>query len=164
MEEKELIRKSRNGDMAAFEELLLLHRNKIFAHCLQLTKDESAAEDLTQEACLKALHNLPGFKEHAAFGTWLWRIAHNLCLDYLRKQNHHPTISLEEEKTKAQDVDGSVIQDCLEHLPLKQREVFELFYVQKLSQKEIAKKINVPHGTVRSRLHYAKKKLRKFFS
>jgi len=163
MEEQELIRKIRQGDSQAFTLLIEESRAQILRHCAHLLKDENLAEDVFQEACIKAIEKISSFKEQASFGTWLWRIAHNLCLDYLRKQRQHPETIFEEQKQQAPEgMDPALLQECLEHLTTQQRRVFELFYIQQLSQKEIAQQLSIPYGTVRSRLYYAKKRLRKF--
>lgn len=158
MEESELIRKSLEGDAEAFEALLMPHRGIVLQHCMQVVGNEAAAEDVMQEACVKAFRGLASFRQQAAFGTWLWRIAHNLCLNYLRQKKEG--LPLDEGQVQAKEGDSCLMQECLECLPEKQRGVFEMFYVERLSQKEIAERLGVPCGTVRSRLYYAKKRLR----
>ncbi len=161
MDEHELIRKSLKGDEEAFKALVLPCRQKVMQHCLELVHDQSAAEDLVQESFLHAYQHLDQFKMKAAFSTWVWRIAHNKSLNYLRKQKEVP--HLKEELVEAPLVDPEMAKECLPLLPEKQRLVFEMFYIQQLSQKEIAKVLGIPHGTVRSRIHYAKQRLRHFF-
>ena len=85
--EKELIRRSLQGEEHAFALLVAENRPTIFRHCLSVLKDESLAEDITQETFVHAFNHLASFRMEAKFATWLWRIAHNLSLNYLKK--HH---------------------------------------------------------------------------
>lgn len=162
MEENELIRKSLTGDEEAFTLLLQKYHPTIMGHCLSMLKDPSLAEDMTQEASLKAFQQLHTFRKEAVFGTWFWRIAHNLCLDYMRKKKEMPLQG--EEIASPETLDESLIEEWVEHLPFKHKQVLELYYLKQLSQKEISQKLNIPYGTVRSRIYYAKKRLRKFLS
>ena len=161
--EKEWIKQSREGNEEAFTQLVERYHPKIYQAALSLLKDPSLAQDVAQESFIRAYKNLKQFRENSSFYTWLWRIAHNICIDMMRKQK--PDVVLHEElvSCKATFSDGQV-GDLLEFLPSKHRRVFELFYIEKLSQKEIAQQLDLPYGTVRSRLHYAREKLRKLNS
>jgi len=165
MQEKELIEKCKKGDEEAFSTLMHLHEGKIFQVCLQIIKDEEIAQDLTQEAFVHAFQHLDSFKMHSTFYTWLYRIAKNLSLNLLRKK-HLQEQELKEELTSApvpqeEEELSQRMQEALEQLPLKQRLVFELFDLQKVPQKEIAAQLNISPGTVRSRLFYARRKMRR---
>lgn len=157
MNEKEWIVKCQQGDAEAFNTLVRCYESKVIALCYQFVKEEEIAKDLAQEAFLKAFQNISSFRGQSLFYTWLYRITSNLCTDYLKKkkktflyqENYNPQYSSSEE---------SLLQEFLPHLPRKQREVIEMSL--QFSQKEIARKLNIPYGTVRSRLHYAKKKIR----
>lgn len=164
--EKELIQKSLGGDEAAFAILLGKSRPLIYRHCLSLVHDEESAEDLTQEACLQAFKGLNKFHQQSSFGTWLWRIAHNLSLNYLKKQRGDysfndailpPNLS---EKNEDQEELLSKILEAAEHLSSKHRVVFEMYDLQHIPQKEIAARLGITGSTVRSRLFYARRKIR----
>lgn len=167
MQERELIRLSLEGDEKAFEALVLANREQILHHCISIVHDTAAAEDLTQETFLKAYQHLKDFHQEARFSTWVWRIAHNLSLNYLKKHQplesefkeeilvpeSTPDVRIDEERMKK-------IQNALGVLSSKHRIVFEMYFFQKIPQKQIAAQLGIPHGTVRSRLHYARKKVK----
>src|SRR2546428_13925208 len=90
-----LVRAAQQGDMAAFEELVARHRDKIFARAFSMMRNEEEAIDLSQEAWIKGWQRLRQFQGEASFGTWLTRIVINLCLDQLRKQKRQRTESIE---------------------------------------------------------------------
>ncbi len=85
-EDQKLVRAAQKGDMAAFEELVARHRDKIYARALSMMRNEQEAIDLSQEAWVKGWQRLKQFQGEASFGTWMTRIVINLCLDQLRKQ------------------------------------------------------------------------------
>ena len=86
MTEKELIFKAKKGDQDAFGQLVLAHQNKVFSLCVHLLGSREEAEDMAQEAFLKAWRCLGGFQGESSFATWMHRLTTNLCLDHLRKQ------------------------------------------------------------------------------
>lgn len=166
MEEDSLLDRSLAGEEEAFTELMSQNQVAVFRHCLSVVRDEEIAQDLTQETFLQAYRHLGDFKRKAKFSTWLWKIAHNLSLAYLKKHNHLQELPLKEEivastppppEEDREKIDS--IRAELSTLDEKHRIVFELYHFNRLSQKEIAAQLQIPPGTVRSRLHYAKKKL-----
>lgn len=169
MDDRELVKKSLEGDEETFTTLVLQNRDGVYRHCLSIVHDAEIAEDLTQETFVHAFQHLGSFRMESRFSTWLWRIAHNLSLSYLKR---HPRNELEfkEEALSSpfhaseeiSDERLSHIQEALESLDPKQRIVFELYDLQHISQKQIAQDLGIPHGTVRSRLHYARKAIRRF--
>src|SRR5881275_3356468 len=90
-----LVRAAQGGDMAAFEELIVRHRDKIYARAFSMMRNEEEAVDLSQEAWVKAWQRLKQFHGESSFGTWLTRIVINLCLDALRKQKRQRAESIE---------------------------------------------------------------------
>ncbi len=161
--EEELVRRSQKGDEAAFAELFSLYRPKILQECLKVVREQSLAEDVTQECFIRAYNRLSSFEGRSSFYTWVWRIAHNLAIDMLKKERNFSEIDEEQLPGKTENSDES-LQALVQLLPNKHQRVFHLFYIDKLSQKEIAEKLNLPYGTVRSRLYYARKKLKQFQS
>lgn len=169
MDEKTLIQKSLAGEEKAFEILFSENREAVYRHCLGVVKDEEIAQDLTQETFLHAFQHLSSFQRKARFSTWLWRIAHNLALSYLKKHRHIEQEFLEELLPpnrlleKEAGVDEALmqkIQEGIATLPPKQRIVFKMYVLKHIPQKEIAARLGISHGTVRSRLHYARKKIK----
>ena len=169
MGEKELVERSQRGDESAFNELVGLYRMKIFNHCLGIVKDEEMAQDLTQETFLQAYQHLDTFRGKSRFYTWVYRIAHNLSLNALKKTRHLKESELKEEILAGKEVwdeqlgeaeFDQALQVALQRLPPKQRVVFEMFDVQRIPHKEIAAQLGISPGTVRSRLHYARQQHR----
>src|SRR5678816_847958 len=91
-----LVKAAQKGDMAAFEELVARHRDKIYARAFSMLRNEDDATDLSQEAWVKGWQRLHQFQGDSSFATWMTRIVINLCLDQLRKQKRHRTESIEE--------------------------------------------------------------------
>lgn len=168
MDEKELIKKSLKGEEGAFDVLVRQNRPAIYRHCLGIVKDEEIAEDLTQETFVHAFQHLASFRQEAKFSTWLWRIAHNLSLNYLKK--HHNESEFKEELLPAHLLEKELfdeerllkIRQAMEKLSYKHRIVFEMYDLEHIPQKEIAHQLGISYGTVRSRLYYARKKIREF--
>ena len=97
LNEKDLIRKAKQGDMLAFEELILKHEKIVYNLALRMMNHSEDAQDIAQEVFLKAYRSLANFDERAAFSTWLYRITHNTCIDEMRKRKGKQSYSLEEE-------------------------------------------------------------------
>src|SRR5512146_1626055 len=94
-DEPKLVRAAQRGDMAAFEELVARHRDKIYARAYSMMRNEEEAIDLSQEAWVKGWQRLAQFQGESSFGTWMTRIVINLCLDQLRRQKRHKMESVE---------------------------------------------------------------------
>lgn len=162
-DESRILQRAQAGDQEAFGLLVAATRDKIRNYCTHKLGDPSAAEDLTQEVFLEAYSHLPSFRREASFTTWIYRIAHNKVANALRSRKHE--VPLLEERLEAPKespppaLDPEEKQALLALLPPKQRQVLEL-NLEGASQKEIAAFLGIPHGTVRSRLFYARKKLR----
>src|SRR3954452_7341926 len=95
-DDQALVRAAQKGDMAAFEELVARHRDKIYARAFSMMRNEEEAVDLCQEAWVKSWQRLVQFQGESSFGTWITRIVINLCLDQLRKRKRQRTESIEE--------------------------------------------------------------------
>ncbi|MCC5831935.1 MAG: sigma-70 family RNA polymerase sigma factor [Chlamydiales bacterium] len=167
MQEEELLEKSLNGDKEAMDILVREHWDRVYHHCLQIVQDESMAEDLAQETFVHAFKHLYSFKRRSLFSTWIWRIAHNLSLNYLKKKHRHERPLIEEILPSQEQQEEREfylrVEEALKTLDEKHRVVFELYHLKQISQKEIATLLNIPHGTVRSRLYYARLKVREYF-
>ena len=166
MQEQEWIEKSKKGDEVAFEKLYLAHKQEVYHLCMQKVHDAQLAEDLTQEAFLKAYGALSSFEGRAKFSSWLYKIAYHLCCSYLRAQKERPLEYEEGKKANEEkkEIPSEDLEKAMALLSPKQRAVFELFDVKNYSTREIAQKLSIPEGTVRSRLHYARKKMQQFLN
>jgi len=173
-----LVGSAQKGDMAAFEELVARHRDKIFARAFSIMRNEEEAIDLSQEAWVKGWQRLNQFHGDSSFVTWLTRIVINLSLDQLRKQKRHRTESIEqmdedvggverqmpvvvvnptarlEQSELRQTIDNAMAQLSAEH-----RTVLVLHEFEEMEYKQIAKTMGCSIGTVMSRLFYARRRL-----
>jgi len=173
-----LVRAAQRGRMAAFEELVARHRDKIYARAYSMMRNEDDAIDLSQEAWVKAWQRLKQFQGDSSFGTWLTRIVINLCLDQLRKQKRQRAESIEELGEESGGVERQMpviaanptaglerdelrqrIDRALGQLSYEHRTVLVLHEFEELEYKEIAKVMGCSIGTVMSRLFYARRKL-----
>jgi RNA polymerase sigma-70 factor (ECF subfamily) len=159
--DSELVAAAQAGDRVALDELLRNHYDKIHALCRRLTGNESDALDATQEALIAVVRGLPRFDGRAAFSTWLYRVATNACLDELRRRRRRPPPVDDGFDTatagSAPPVDQSVadrlaIDEALGGLAEDFRVAVILRDVVGLDYAEIATTLDIPPGTVRSRI------------
>lgn len=177
-DDEALVRAAQNGDMAAFEELVARHRDKIYARALALVRNEDEAIDLSQEAWVKAWQRLGQFQHESSFSTWLTRIVINLCLDRLRRQKRERTDSIEALEEEAGGVERLMpavtvnptagleraelrarIERALDQLSVAHRTVIILHEFEGMEYKRIAQVMGCSIGTVMSRLFYARRRL-----
>jgi RNA polymerase sigma-70 factor (ECF subfamily) len=175
MEDRKLVELAQEGSEEAFSELVRLYQSKVFSMALNFTRDRETADDLSQEIFLKAYLALPKFRFGSEFGTWLYRVALNHVRDFLRKKGKVKEVSLEEigeipisddgvekrEKEREEERTKRLLHAHVETLPVKYRIVLTLRDIQGLSYDEITRVLKVSPGTVDSRLHRARKMLRK---
>lgn len=180
MVEEQWIEQAKQGDTQAFEQLVLKYQDKIYTLAVRMVRDREEASDLAQEAFLRAWQNLGSFQGNSSFGTWLHRLATNVCLDYLRKQTRRQEIatavSLDDETAGwmepadfSQDPQRKIeeeqlqqaVSKGLEKLPEHHRRPLVMREVAGLSYQEIAGALNVDLGTVKSRIARARMHLRK---
>jgi RNA polymerase sigma-70 factor (ECF subfamily) len=173
-----LVRVAQRGDMAAFEELVARHRDKIYARAYSMMRNEEEAVDLSQEAWVKGWQRLRQFQGESSFGTWITRIVINLCLDQLRKQKRQRTESIEAMSEESGGVERQMpvvtvnptaglergelrqrIDRALGQLSYEHRTVLVLHEFEEMEYKEIARTMGCSIGTVMSRLFYARRKL-----
>jgi len=164
--------------MAAFEELVARHRDKIYARAYSMMRNEEEAVDLSQEAWVKGWQRLRQFQGEASFGTWMTRVVINLCLDQLRKQKRQRTESIEAMDEESGGVERQMpvvtsnptagleraelrqrIDRALALLSHEHRTVLVLHEFEEMEYKEIARTMGCSIGTVMSRLFYARRKL-----
>lgn len=183
MTEQDLVARARAGDQQAFERLVLDNQNRIYSLALRLTGDREEAFDLAQEAFVKAWQGLPAFQGGSSFATWVYRLATNVCIDYLRRQKRRrqveSEISLDDEEsgwTEPADwsrdpqrqlersEQGRALARGLEALPPPQRQILVLRELSGLSYQEISQRLELDMGTVKSRIARARLALRKILA
>jgi RNA polymerase sigma-70 factor (ECF subfamily) len=173
-----LVRASRQGDMAAFEELVARHRDKVYARALMMVRNEEEAIDLSQEAWVKGWQRLDQFLGESSFGTWITRIVINLCIDHLRKRKRQRTESIDAMNAESGGVERHMpvvsvnpaarlelaelrqrLDQALSQLSYEHRTVLVLREFDQMEYKEIAKTMGCSRGTVMSRLFYGRRKM-----
>jgi RNA polymerase sigma-70 factor (ECF subfamily) len=184
MAEQELVKLARDGDMASYDELVRRYQERIYATVYHMTSNHEDANDLAQEAFIKAYRALKHFKGGSSFYTWIYRIAVNKTINFLKQRKNRVHMSLNDldfnaehdpdlvalvsDKTPRRDVGLSELQEKLNAALLKLSEhhrlVVTLHDVQGLSHEEIAKIMDCNIGTVRSRLFYARQQLQAYLS
>ena len=177
IDEHELVTRFQKGDTEAFNTLVLKYQNRIAKLIYRHINDAESTKDLCQEVFLKAYKSLPKFKRESAFYSWLYRIAMNSCIDFLRQQNRRKTVGFEnltggpeelllisKQPSPSHLIEmeelGDIINKAVNQLPPKQQHVFRLRHDQKLQIKEVAVLINRSEGTVKTHLHHAHRRLR----
>jgi RNA polymerase sigma-70 factor (ECF subfamily) len=166
----DLVKRAQAGDQAAFEELVLLFQRPLFYTVLRIVGDAHTADDLTQEAFLKAYESLAELETPEYFKAWIFRIATNKAIDVHRTTHAiHGEVPVEDLSTfGATDPEPqpepehvarvrAAIEKAVAELPAQQRAVLTLTVEQGLAQEEIAKILDCPVGTVKSRLHHARR-------
>ena len=176
----ELINRAKNdGDEKAYAQLMMRYRKPVYHMILKMIKNHDDAEDLTIEAFAKAFKNLKKFNPEYTFSTWLFRIATNNCIDFIRKKKLE-TLSIDSTYTDDNgesvgiDIkDGNLnpqeeaitqqkiktMQMIVTQLPPKYQVLVKLRYFKALSYDEIAEELNAPLGTVTAQLHRARELL-----
>lgn len=171
-DEVALIERCRRGDLGAFEELYRLHAGRLYSVALRLVGNAADAEDLLQEIFLAAHRKLDTFRGESALGTWLYRLATNLCLDHLRSRSgrsRQVTDALDDEAglldtssvtLAEQTVTRMDLERALARLPEGCRAAFVLHDIEGLEHREVAEVLGVAEGTSKSQVHKARLKLR----
>ena len=177
MIEHELLNRARDGDQAAFGELVRLYEKKVYALPLRMCKNPEAAAEAAQEAFLAAWQGLKFFRGESSFSTWLYRLASNASVDLLRREQRHKAAagpSLNDEDTFIDIVDDAPspqlsaerrelkeqVEAGLRELTPEHRAVLILREMHQLSYDEIAAALDLDTGTVKSRISRARKQLR----
>jgi RNA polymerase sigma-70 factor (ECF subfamily) len=166
--ELELITQAQQGDRRAFGELVHRHREGIVNVVYRMCGDANLAEDAAQEAFIRAWQHLPSYRPRSPFRNWLYRIATNVALDTLRRERE--TVDIDVLPLSASDKGpeaalvgkerGERVRQAVLALPPASRAVLVLREYEELSYREIAGTLDIPIGTVMSRLNYARNRLR----
>ena len=171
-EDRALVERCRKGDLAAFEELYRQHAGRLYSVACRMVGNPSDAEDLLQEIFLAAHRKLDSFRGESALGTWLYRLATNLCLDHLRSKaarTSQLTGALDDEPGLAdagtrglaeQTLTRMDLERALAQLPEGCRAAFVLHDIEGLEHREVAEALGIAEGTSKSQVHKARLRLR----
>lgn len=165
--EQRAIEAVRGGDPGAYDYLVAKHSRRALSVAWGIVRDAAEAEDLVQEALVRAYEKLDRFRAGEPFGPWLFRIVTNLALDVVRHRTRFPQSPVEAHdergelraETREWSDTASRIDRAIESLPEMQRVVARLFIVEEFGHAEIAAMTGLAEGTIRSHLSHARKKL-----
>ena len=177
---KKRIKQVLKGDQNAFGEIVEIYKDKVFQLAYRMLGNRHEAEDIAQEAFIRAYVNIQSYNINLKFSTWLYRIATNLCIDRIRKKKPDYYLDAEVAGTEGltmysqiasktplpeDDVESLELQDTIQRaiskLPEKYRSVIVLKYIEELSLNEISEILDMPLGTVKTRIHRGRETLRK---
>ena len=184
LDEQDLVRQARSGDLQAYDTLVRRYQERIYATIYHMTANHEDANDLAQEAFIKGFQALGSFKGDASFYTWIYRIAVNRTINFLKQRKNRPQMSLNDldlnvehdpdlvalisERTPRRDLNLVELQEklnaALQRLSEAHRTVVVLHDVEGLSHEEIGRIMDCNVGTVRSRLFYARQQLQAYLS
>jgi len=175
----ELVRRARRGDVAAYDRLVEIYQTRVYGLIYNMTGNREDAEDLTQDVFIRAYKALPNFSGRSSFYTWIYRIAVNRTINFLKQRNRVKRLSLDDvdlglerdpayveisgRNSPARDLSITELQErlnkALQTLSEKHRTVVVLHDIQGVPHEEIARMLHCSPGTVRSRLFYARQLL-----
>jgi RNA polymerase sigma-70 factor (ECF subfamily) len=180
-----LVQRVRSGDQRAYKTLVERYQRKVFSVALGMLKDREEARDVAQEAFVKVYRYLDHFKGDASFYTWLYRITVNICIDVMRRKGSGKTENVEFDESVQHDVSeanlgalgtrlgtnpqksalrkelAEKIQAALEQVPEKHRAILLLREIEGMSYEDLSRTLEIPKGTVMSRLFHARLKVQK---
>ncbi|MGB6746346.1 MAG: RNA polymerase sigma factor [Terracidiphilus sp.] len=159
------------GDAGAFEDLIAVMERPLLYYAASLTDDADGALDVLQEVWVKVFRNIRKLKDPRSLRSWLYSIAHGAAVDRIRKnysREQAEKVQLEDfqeaEEPSFADEDASAVHQALSQIGLKHREVLVLHFLEDLSIAEIAEVVGCSEGTVKSRMHYAKRAMKEILS
>jgi RNA polymerase sigma-70 factor, ECF subfamily len=166
-EQAGLVRRAQAGDIAAFERLYRRHAGRVYGVCLRITSEQSAAEECTQDAFMRAWRALAQFRGDSSFGTWLTRIAVNVALRRLKLDRRHFRLmqpgggqALDGLPAPADSPEADMdLQSLISNLPPAARTVFVLHAIEGYSHEEIAELTGTAVGTCKAHVHRARRLL-----
>jgi len=165
-----LVLRCQEGDVDAFDELIGRWQEPLWRHAWRLTGSRDAAWDAIQEAWITVSRDIRGLKDAAAFPTWAYRITSNRCHDWIRKEcrrrradeAYAEQADCVENETRSAHHHSVDLDEALARLSGRDRAILALRYEEGFSIAEIARILQIPPGTVKSRLHYARERLRHY--
>lgn len=183
-EDRLLIERARKGDAGALHRLVRKHQERAYGYAFRLTRNPEEAGDIVAESFVRVNNAVRNFKGNSAFTTWLYRIITNCYLDHRKKERTRQALSLDspvagaedegtreiEDTTYMPDKDvesqqrGLLVDKALRRLPDFQRAMIVMYHMEELSYEEIAESLDLPLGTVKSRLNRARLSLRELLA
>ncbi|MGO8765568.1 MAG: RNA polymerase sigma factor [Limisphaerales bacterium] len=164
------VQSAREGNPAAWNVLFRRYQLPLYVYVFELVRHEQTVLDIVQEAFIAAFRHIGGLRDDAKFGSWLFGIAHQKCIQHWRKSKETLLEEIPDVPDEFEDGPDDLLirkeqeaefMNLLGQLPPPQRSVLLLHFIEDFSLEEIASVTATPLGTVKSRLHYAKKSLRK---
>jgi len=166
-----LVSAARTGDRSAFDQLARLYQPELARHAWRLSGDQDVAQDVLQDAWLDIVRGLGRLQDPAAFPAWAYRIVTRKCAAMIRRRQRmratqvamaaEPPGVMDGEALAANQADVGVVARAMANLPPDQRSALALFHRQEMSVTEIAIALDVPAGTIKTRLMHARRKIRK---
>jgi len=180
-QDRELVEKALGGDQAAYNDLMEKYRNALSRHVQRMVRQQGEVDDLVQECFIKAFSALKSYSTDYAFSTWLYKIATNHTIDFLRKKKLNtmsidrpiqtkdgeveyelPDVSYRPDRHIVEDERRELIQEAISHLPEKYNRVIVMRHQQEKSYEEIARELDLPLGTVKAHIFRARALLYKY--
>ena len=163
-----LVQRTRAGDVEAFSELVRRHERIVFNLAYRFMRDNALAEDMAQEAFLKAFRLLHGFRGDCSFSTWLYRVTSSVCLTELNRRKRRGEVELtpaheDESSTGPEEASDmpELVRRCVTRLPERYATIVSLYYLQEVPYEDIAETMRIPMGTLKTWMHRARLQLRK---
>jgi RNA polymerase sigma-70 factor (ECF subfamily) len=163
-----LVQRTRAGDVEAFSELVRRHERIVFNLAYRFMRDNALAEDMAQEAFLKAYRLLNGFRGDCSFSTWLYRVTSSVCLTELSRRKRRGEVELtpsHEDSASTEPEEASdmpeLVRRCVTKLPDRYATIVSLYYLQEVPYEDIAEAMRIPMGTLKTWMHRARLQLRK---
>ncbi len=172
-QELRLIRRAKRGDRDAMATLVVAHRPGLCRYLSRLTREEALAEDIAQDAFVRVLRHLDRFDERFRFSTWIYTIGRRLWINHLEKRRPIPDTdrldasvaetagTLDVEEAESRRLMRAMVDDAMGDLQPRQMEVVDLFYRRNLSVAEIATRLSLPVGTIKSHLFRGRSRMAK---
>jgi len=171
-DDTELVRRIREGDAEALRLVVERYQDRIFALIHGIVRDAHEVEDVAQEVFLKVFTRIEAFDGRSQFYTWLYRVAVNAAKDHVKKRVRRPAVALEEadalpggaegpDARAARNETARLVREAIDELPVRYREVLALRELEGLSYDEVAQVLGISIGTVESRLHRARSRLKR---
>lgn len=177
--ESRLITMAKSGNTEAYENLVRKYQKKIYFLCYRMSGAHQSADDLAQETFIKAYFKLTSFKDDMNFYTWIRKIAVNNALNFIKKKKREELLGDRENRVSGESLPlyhespydklqkkrtERLFLESLDTLPPEQKTIFVMKFYENYSYEEIARILNLPDGTVMSRLNRARKKIREYMS
>jgi len=159
-----LVMDSQAGSVKAMEILVSRWQKRLWSYAYRLTRNKDAAWDITQETWLAIIKGLRKLHDPANFKAWAYRITTNKSIDWIKKRKANRQISIEEMQEHQHEAkDDTGVKELLQKLGIRKQVVLSLYYFEQLTVPEISIALNIPTGTVKSRLHSVRKELKKLW-